>query len=135
MTEQRKACLTCKHVRFKIPADWKPTFEGEEYDRYDARRLIRETERHIAATCTFHPAWLEVTTGHYCGQWENAVRTEHESLREFLWGTWASREAKYLTETNAKLRARLKAVSRISASRLARLRGKANGKTQTEHPL
>jgi len=136
MTEQRTACLTCKHVRFNIPADWKPQFNGEKYDSHDARNLIRETKHHLDASCTLPPVWIPITTDHYCGQWSAARTEQHQSLDEFLWGTWQGRKMEYLTKTNAKLRARLKEVSRISASRLARLRGSnANGsQTQTAPP-
>jgi hypothetical protein len=116
-----RACLTCNHVSFVVPDDWKPGFAGDEYDKYDVRQVIRETGHHVQAKCTFNPIWIDVNTGHYCGQWSSDVRDE-ESVQDFIWGSWLARENEELSAKCDALRARLKTSRQISASRLARLK-------------
>jgi hypothetical protein len=122
-----KACLTCNHVSFLVPNDWTPSYSGEEYDRYDVRTAIRETEHHVQAKCTFNPIWVDVNTGHYCGQWNGSGVAREESVEDFIWGSWLVKENKKLHAERDALRARLKTSRRISASRLARLKSMGTG--------
>lgn len=123
-----KACLTCKHVKFIVPDDWKPGYQGEKYDRFDTVRVIRETKFHVKAKCTFNPAWITVATSHYCGQWDG--RGSEKDVEEFIWGSSLERSYNELRGEVVKLKASLKQARRISKSRLDRL--KSNGATRRE---
>jgi hypothetical protein len=120
MPARGKACLTCKHVGFIQPSDWKPRYDGDEYQRHDVLHVIRETKQHVSARCTFNPVWIDVSTAHYCGRWDG--RRIEEDAQEVIWGTWAARNNDYLSEQVKKLKARLKNSQSISARRLARLK-------------
>ena len=117
-----KACLTCKYVKFIHPADWKPSYSGQEYARHEVVRVIRETDHHVKAQCTFNPEWIEVWTSHYCGRWDGPIY--EETVQDVIWGSRLQRQNDELHDAVENLRARLKKVQSISASRLARLRSK-----------
>ena len=110
-----KACLTCDHCVFTAPTDWKPSYSGEEFDKYCARNMIKETELHLNARCSFNPVWIDVNTGHYCGQWHGAAH--HHDVDEFIHGSWASSQLEGFKDEVKALRASLKKARRISASR------------------
>jgi len=120
MPSRGRACLTCKHVHFIVPTDWKPSYSGDKYDRSDAIGTIRETKVHLSAQCAFNPVWVDVTTGHYCGRWDGLRR--EEDVSDLLWGTWVSRNHADLEKKVKDLKERLKKSQSISAGRLARLK-------------
>jgi hypothetical protein len=121
MPSRGRACLTCKHVHFIVPADWKPSYSGEEYNSYAVIKVIRDAKgRHVSARCTFDPVWIDVTTGHYCGRWDGLLR--EETVSDVLWGTWAVRQNNELHEKIKELKRLLQKSRSISAGRLARLK-------------
>ena len=116
-----KACLTCNHIKFIQPPEWKPRWDGEKFVRQDVVNIIRANKLHEKAKCTFNPAWVDVTTAHYCGRWEG---TDHTPVEEVIWGSWEVRRNRQLFDEVKTLKAQLKNVRRLSASRLARLQEK-----------
>jgi hypothetical protein len=132
MTNKGEGCLTCRHVRFVVPSDWKPNYEGASFDVGDAAKIIRETKHHIKAECTLNPVWVPVLTNHYCGQWEEerGLYGRSPSIETFIWGTWQERSLDQVKKENQELKLQLKKSRDISASRLARL--KKNGAASAE---
>jgi hypothetical protein len=114
-----KACLTCNHVKFIQSPDWAPRYEGEKFGFRDVLEIIREKKLHEKARCTFNPVWADVNTAHYCGHWEG---TNHASAEDVIWGSWEVRRNRQLVDEVATLKAQLKNMRRVSASRLVRLR-------------
>jgi len=112
------SCLTCDHVKFIQPPDWRPRYTGETFERHDVVQAIRETKLDVRALCTFNPTWIDVTTAHYCGQWAG---NDHTPVEDIIWGSWLARANNELVDEVKALKAKLKNSRRISASRLAKL--------------
>lgn len=85
-----------------------------------ALEIIRKTEKHVSAQCTFNPVWIDVTTAHYCGRWDGPLH--EQTVQDVIWGSRLQRMNNDLHYEVADLKARLKNSRRISASRLARLK-------------
>ena len=130
MRNHKRACLTCKHVKFKVPDDWKPSYEGDAFNKYDARNVIRKMNMHLDAQCTLNPVWIKVPTQHYCGQWDG--KKLERDVQEFIYGTDVDRRYTALHDENARLKASLKHARRISRSRLDRLKSNGGAKAVPE---
>lgn len=113
--------MMCIHFKAgKVPPDWKPKYDRDEYNRYDMREAIRKTQVHQRGQCCFNPIAVEVFTNHTCGHF---TPLEHfvPSLQDFIWGDWTRRQLEDLREKVPKLTHQLKAARKISQNRLKRI--------------
>ena len=113
----RKGCLMCEHFRGVAPTDWKPSYDGEEYDRYNLRSLIREKQLHQTGRCHLNPTPYAVLTNHECSHFD-PIPYAVESLQTFIWGSHDSR----LGEQVKDLKRQLKEARAKSAKRMQRIK-------------
>jgi hypothetical protein len=120
------SCLMCKHFKPIPPADWTPSYRGEEYNRYDVRTLIKTTKHHQKGQCALNPVHVDVLTNHYCGQFVDDTRSRDDNpayrVSTFIWGDYNSRYVNELKEWVAMLKRQLKTTRARSVKRLQRLK-------------
>ena len=130
------SCLMCEHFKPIRTADWKPSYNGEEYNRYDVRGLIMKTKLHQKGQCALNPVHVDVMTNHYCGQFIDYRTTiPSERVSEYIWGDWYSRHYNTQKEEVAALKRQLRKARERSHKRLRKLhaaRGRANKQAKTE---
>jgi hypothetical protein len=133
MNPAEQGCLLCRHWVPQQQEDWKPSYAGERYDYKDARASILATERHIKGQCALHPVWSPAGSAHYCWQLEPQDRQEGVSAKDFIHGTWQTRQSKEQEKQIAELKRQLAVSRKTSASRLARLTARRNGRDAAAH--
>lgn len=121
MSESKRPCLTCEHCVRIPPPDWKPSYEGGSYDRWNLGARVRDGRPLGTLMCSLNPVWVSVRYDHHCGQWESGIGQQAETAREFIHGSWEMREAGHLRAEVKQLKAALKTARKRSTSRLARL--------------
>ncbi len=132
------SCLMCEHFKPIRTADWKPSYSGKEYDRYDVRNLIMQTKLHQKGQCALNPVHVDVMTNHYCGQFIAETRyppSPSERLSDFIWGDRVSRRVDTLEDENTTLKRQLKTARMRSLKRLRKLqsaRGRVNKQAKAE---
>lgn len=124
--DDKVSCLICKHGEPKnAPPDWRPRYRGEKFTRLDVANVIKRTGLHQPMLCALYPVWQDVISNHRCGQFDNDTRCQ--SVEEYIWGNWNHREIDQLHEQIKELKRQLVEARKISAKRLARLKGAASG--------
>ena len=117
-------CLMCTYFKPQAPDDWKPEYQGQEYDQYRASDRIRERKLHEVGKCTLYPVWVDVQTCHGCGQYEPSETTKQHmpALSHFVWGSPWRRRAEESEGEVARLKKEIKALRAKSQKRLERVR-------------
>ena len=117
------SCLDCCYAKLHRPQDWKPSYEGQQYDAYNAKVHIKETGKAVSLSCTLSPQWQEFNTNHYCGQWTPRDGTVLQKLSDEkeAYSNWRAL-AEQAEETIRALRLELRTARQRSAKRLVKLR-------------